>query len=130
MRVAHLKSRIALDEARDALQHACGLEAMIDTAAVVANFQRMVRIADSTGIPLDTGMTGMTTALREELGINEFASASNTPPSDGWLQFTGQLLGGAVHGVLKAIGMLRRVTGRTRRTYRNRPATVGDRPAS
>ena len=66
----------ALEAARDALKSACGSEVLVDTAAVVANFQRMVRIADSTGIPLDTGMTGLTAGIRDELGLNEFASAS------------------------------------------------------
>ena len=102
----------ALEAARDALKSACGSEVLVDTAAVVANFQRMVRIADSTGIPLDTGMTGLTAGIRDELGLNEFASASNTPEKEGWQQSVGQLLGSAVHGLLKTVGFLRRVSGR------------------
>ena len=101
----------ALDEARDALEAACGSEGLVDTAAVVANFQRMVRIADSTGIPLDNGMTAFTAGIREELGINGYASASNTPQSEGWRQTAGQFAGVAVHGIFKTVGFVRRIAG-------------------
>jgi len=40
----------------------------------------MVRIADGTGIPLDDMVAAMTADLREELGLNEFASAHRTKP--------------------------------------------------
>jgi hypothetical protein len=56
-----------------------GENAMVDAAGVIANFQRMVRIADGTGIPLDTPVAMMTSSIREDLGINEYGSASNTP---------------------------------------------------
>lgn len=46
--------------------------AMIDAAGVIANFQRMVRIADGTGIPLDPPMDALTADLRSELGINGY----------------------------------------------------------
>ena len=45
---------------------------MIDAAGVIANFQRMMRIADSPGIPLDARMDALTADLRSELGINRF----------------------------------------------------------
>jgi hypothetical protein len=38
----------------------------------------MVRIADSTGIPIDRPALGMTAATREILDINHFHSAVNT----------------------------------------------------
>ncbi len=38
----------------------------------------MDRIADSTGIPLDTGAGGPMAAVGRELGIDRFASAKNT----------------------------------------------------
>lgn len=65
--------------AREAVTNALGEEAMVDAAAVIANFQRMVRIADSTGIPLDEPVLMMTQGIREDLGLNEFSAAKNSP---------------------------------------------------
>ena len=53
-----------------------GEQALVDAAAVVGNFQRMTRIADGTGIPLDDMMMALTANFREELGLNRFGSAS------------------------------------------------------
>ncbi len=61
----------AISAARSELEREIGTQAMIDAAAVIANFQRMVRIADGTGIPLDAPMAMVTEELREALGINE-----------------------------------------------------------
>jgi hypothetical protein len=58
--------------ARKALIDAAGAEVMIDAAGVISNFQRMVRIADSTGIGLG-GFEAPTAELRSELGIEAFA---------------------------------------------------------
>jgi len=69
-----------LDVARKDLLEAVGSEAFVDAAGVVGNFQRMVRIADGTGIPLDAPMKVMSESLREEIGVGEFASAANTQP--------------------------------------------------
>lgn len=54
-------------------------EALVDAVAVIGNFQRMVRIADGTGIPLDTPVALMSADLRAELGYNGLGSAKNTP---------------------------------------------------
>jgi hypothetical protein len=59
-----------LNQARDKLIAALGQRAMVDAAAVAANFSRMVRIADGTGIPLDDVMAEYSTDLREDLGLN------------------------------------------------------------
>ena len=49
---------------------------MVDAAGVIANFQRMVRIADGTGIPLtDNRLVALTVDLRDELGINDYPTA-------------------------------------------------------
>jgi hypothetical protein len=61
--------------ARDALRARLGGEAAVDAAAVVGNFQRMVRIADGTGIPLDTPVRLLTDDFREEIGLDAFVSA-------------------------------------------------------
>ena len=55
-----------------------GLQELVDAAGIVANFQRMVRIADGCGIPLDEFTKDATDDCRDELGIHEYASAANT----------------------------------------------------
>ena len=45
---------------------------MIDAAGVASHFQRMVRIADATGITLGD-VEAVTADLRSELGIDAFA---------------------------------------------------------
>lgn len=64
---------------REDIVGAMGAEALIDAAAVLGNFQRMVRIADGTGIPLDKPVAMISADLRDELGFNEFGSADLTP---------------------------------------------------
>ena len=61
--------------ARNAVIETLGEAAMIDAATVIAHFQRMVRIADGTGIPLDTSFAVQTADIREELGINDYGRA-------------------------------------------------------
>lgn len=69
-----------LDRHRDALLEAAGPAVLVDAAGVAANFQRMVRIADSIGIPVDANVAGgeLRQQVREELGIERFASARNS----------------------------------------------------
>jgi hypothetical protein len=63
---------------RDALVTAIGPEATVDAAGVISNFQRMVRIADGTGIPLDAPMQVMSEDVRESLHINDYVAAVNS----------------------------------------------------
>ena len=63
--------RIAI--AREALADAMGSEALVDAAGVVSNFERMVRVADSTGISIGP-MVGEDLALVHELGIDRFSA--------------------------------------------------------
>lgn len=59
----------------DARQRVCGElgeRSMVDAAGIIANFQRMVRIADGTGIPLDNRWVAATADLRDQLGINDY----------------------------------------------------------
>jgi hypothetical protein len=77
--------------ARDTVERALGPEALVDAAGVVANFQRMVRIADATGIPLDKPIAIFSTGMREELGIDGFGAAANTPPVGIVLRTLGRL---------------------------------------
>lgn len=48
---------------------ALGPEAMIDAAGVASNFERMVRIADSTGIELGDLLEQASADVREALGL-------------------------------------------------------------
>ena len=71
----------ALAASREALLEAVGPDGLVDAAATVGNFQRMVRIADGCGIPLDGGLGALTEDVRSELGIDRFGSSANTPES-------------------------------------------------
>ena len=76
-----------LSDAQLRIAEQLGDAALVEAAAVIGNFERMTRIADGTGIPLDEPVAAMTAELREELGINEFSSAAYTPKV-GWLKKT------------------------------------------
>ncbi|MCY4617441.1 MAG: hypothetical protein OXD50_02640 [Chloroflexi bacterium] len=67
-----------LAEAREAVNAAMGAHGVIDSAAVIANFQRMVRIADGCGIPLDATTEKASEPWRDTLGVNSYRSRSNT----------------------------------------------------
>ena len=68
----------ALPSTRQALHDAAGPHVLIDAAGVAANFQRMVRIADSIGIPYDDTTSELGQQVREDLDLNSFASARHT----------------------------------------------------
>ena len=55
----------ALTQARHAVIEGISPEAMVDAAGVAANFERMVRIADATGIPLDARMAALSQEVRD-----------------------------------------------------------------
>lgn len=59
-----------LAEARRALREALGESGVADAAAVTSNFERMVRIADSTGIVLGDWMESYTAGVRADLGLD------------------------------------------------------------
>jgi hypothetical protein len=63
-----------LASARDALRAAAGSEMVVDAAGVIGNFERMVRIADGTGIPLDGIVDALTSDFRAELGFDDMES--------------------------------------------------------
>ena len=64
-----------LEAARRELIDTLGEAAMVDAAGVIGNFQRMVRIADSTGIPVDGFFDEANADVREQLGLNALPSA-------------------------------------------------------
>jgi hypothetical protein len=71
-----------ISRTRDNLLQVAGEVVTVDAAGVAANFQRMVRIADSMGIPIDEQNVVAGAGIREELNISRFASAQNTPSAN------------------------------------------------
>ena len=73
-----------LEQHREALFKLAGGEVVVDAAGVAANFQRMTRIADSIGIPVDDMQAEIGQTVRHDLNLERFASAQNTlNPSGG-----------------------------------------------
>ena len=58
---------------RGRLREALGDAALVDAAAVVANYSALDRVADATGIPLEAAKEAATAGLRAELGIDALA---------------------------------------------------------
>jgi len=97
----------AIIEARTTVTDQLGEPAMIDSAGVIANFQRMVRIADSTGIPLDEPVLMMTQGIRKDLGINDYSAAQNSPQLNPVKRIAGRLLGPFAPKILQRIAKRR-----------------------
>jgi uncharacterized membrane protein YcjF (UPF0283 family) len=60
-----------LAQSRAAVVEALGPEAMVDAAGVASNFERMVRIADSTGIELGDLLEQASADVRDALGLEQ-----------------------------------------------------------
>jgi len=58
-----------LARSRAAVVEALGPEAMVDAAGVASNFERMVRIADATGIELGDLLEQASADVRDALGL-------------------------------------------------------------
>ena len=104
-----------LATARRRVAQALGPAGLVDAAAVASNFERMNRIADATGIPLDGPVAALSSDLRDTLGLDRFASAANSSRV-GWL---GRTAGAVFRSVLG--GVLRRTA--MRRTSKDRRGT-------
>jgi hypothetical protein len=96
----------AIARARHDALGALGPESFVAAAAVASNFQRMVRIADSTGIPLDSGLNEMSASIREEIGIDQFGSSANTPALSAGRRIVGRMLEPAARFVLPVVASL------------------------
>ena len=59
-----------LKDAQNRLIEAMGEQALVDAAATIAAFNAYPRMADSTGIPLETGKEEITQELRAELRLD------------------------------------------------------------
>jgi hypothetical protein len=105
----------ALAAARAAVLDGLGAAALVDAAAVASNFERMVRVADATGTPLDAPLVVITETLRRHLDLNRFAAAAVTPTPPFLWRLGGRLLAPA------AMGLLRLWAGLTRRSSRTPP---------
>ncbi len=66
---------LAADAARAALAEAAGPVAVVDAAAVLANFEMMTRVADGTGAHQLPERLATLTEERARLGIDGFESA-------------------------------------------------------
>ena len=64
---------------RDELLATSNPAVLVDAAAVAANFQRMVRIADSTGIPVDAQRMPVAQPAIDQLELRRFRTAEHTP---------------------------------------------------
>jgi hypothetical protein len=93
----------ALSASREEVRQTLGSDGLVDAAAVIATFSKMDRIADGTGIPLDGPMDVLTQGLREEIGIDHFMSARNTPESGALRRATWRVLGPLALRVLRRV---------------------------
>jgi len=69
----------ALGRARQKLVAVLGRDAMIDAAGVASNFERMVRIADGTGITLGDSLEQFSSSVRDELQLDRLRDRKLTP---------------------------------------------------
>lgn len=95
--LAFAEAAVAHDEdvlarLRPKIVDAVGPEGLLETASVAANFQRMVRIADGTGIPQDAPVKVLAADLIDDLGLRDFPSSNNTAPASLGQRLIGKLL--------------------------------------
>lgn len=68
----------SLGRARDTLQRTLGDGALVQCAAIAANFSMNDRVANATGIVLEPMFVRGSADFRAALGINQYPSARNT----------------------------------------------------
>lgn len=118
--VAHERELLALAEAvvrggdaelaaaRAGAVAALGPDGFVEAAAVASNFERMVRIADATGIPLDAPLDAITASMRADLGIDAYGSAANTPQVSPGRRALGRALAPLARYLMPALATLSR----------------------
>ena len=62
-----------IEAVRSELEAAIGAAGIVDTAAVIAMFNVVDRVADATGIPLDESSEEFRTAVGQELGMMDMS---------------------------------------------------------
>lgn len=107
--VALVEAAVARDATALAAAHAevraaVGEAGLIDACAVLGNFERMTRIADGTGIPLDTAAQMLSDDLREQLDLDRFESAGNSEPLPAWARVVAPVLRRVAPRILPRIG--------------------------
>jgi hypothetical protein len=98
----------ALARARQALLEAVGPEGLVDAAAVASNFERMVRIADATGIPVDGAMEMLSVDIRKDLDLARFGGARNTPTPSPTRRLLARVMRPVAQGALRLMAARRR----------------------
>ena len=89
---------------RQALYDAAGNDVVVDAAAVAGNFQRMVRIADATGIPIDAHMDALSGSIQEDLDLRRFHSAQNSPRPSAFKRLVNRSKGALMRRMVKMTG--------------------------
>ncbi|MBW2232814.1 MAG: hypothetical protein JRH17_20680 [Deltaproteobacteria bacterium] len=84
--------REAISSTRERVERELGAAATVDAAGVIGNFERMVRIADATGIPLDRAVALVSADMRADLGIDGFGGARSTRPVRGLQRLLGRVM--------------------------------------
>ena len=74
----------ALTHVRHAVIEILSSAVMVDAAGVASNFERMVRIADTTGIQLDARMEVLSQEVRDALHLERFMPRVHCPSGSGW----------------------------------------------
>ena len=64
----------ALTKARNDLIKVAGLAVTVDTAAVIANFEMMTRLADATGARMQTEVVANRLAVATAMGVDKVVS--------------------------------------------------------
>jgi len=67
-----------IEATRAGLAARIGDDATLETAAIIAIFNGLVRVADGTGIQLDRGVFTASIVDRDVLGIDRFVGAANS----------------------------------------------------
>ena len=65
---------VAVTTARAALVRAIGTDAVVDAIGVASNFERMVRIADATGVELGESLSEFSADIRVDLRVERPAN--------------------------------------------------------
>ncbi len=68
-----------LERARAVVEERMGGNAVVEAAVVTANFSMLDRVANAVGIPLEDFVVNKTQDFWEELGLDNYPSASYTP---------------------------------------------------
>ncbi len=64
---------IELQDIRNKAEADMGAQLVVDALVVAAAFNGITRVADATGIPLDTNTANVTAEMRDSTGIAKFA---------------------------------------------------------